>query len=130
MTRARCVHVKKKPYNPGRSRTPSPPRSSCRSSWSRRRRKLLTETEPQAGRHGPFTLERLDQTQINLSSVDDYWGEAIFGTPAMTTINHPIFKSNNDSDIKLESGELDAAQTFTSQIWKMWEEKARRSAPG
>jgi peptide/nickel transport system substrate-binding protein len=47
-----------------------------------------------------------------------FWGKDAFGTPAMTAINHPIFKSNNDSDLKLESGELDAAQTFTSQICK------------
>ena len=39
----------------------------------------------------------------------------------MTTINHPIFKSNNDGDLKLESGEIDASQQFTAQIWKMWE---------
>ena len=39
----------------------------------------------------------------------------------MTTINHPIFKSNNDCDLKLESGEIDASQQFTAQIWKMWE---------
>ena len=39
----------------------------------------------------------------------------------VTTINHPIFKSNNDGDLKLESGEIDASQQFTAQIWKMWE---------
>ena len=39
----------------------------------------------------------------------------------MTTINHPIFRSNNDGDLKLESGEIDASQQFTAQIWKMWE---------
>jgi peptide/nickel transport system substrate-binding protein len=41
----------------------------------------------------------------------------------MTTINHPIFKSNNDGDLKLESGEIDVSQQFTAQIWKMWEDK-------
>jgi peptide/nickel transport system substrate-binding protein len=39
----------------------------------------------------------------------------------MTTINHPIFKGNNDGDLTLESGEIDASQQFTAQIWKMWE---------
>src|SRR3954452_21861440 len=39
----------------------------------------------------------------------------------MATINHPIFKSNNDGDLKLESGDVDASQQFTAQIWKMWE---------
>ena len=41
----------------------------------------------------------------------------------MTAINHPIFKSNNDGDLKLESGEIDVSQQFTAQIWKMWEDK-------
>ena len=39
----------------------------------------------------------------------------------MKVINHPIFKSNNDGDLKLESGEIDVSQQFTAQIWKMWE---------
>jgi peptide/nickel transport system substrate-binding protein len=70
---------------------------------------------------GPFLLDKYDQTQVNLKRNDNYWGKAVFGTPAMTTINHPIFKSNNDGDLKLESGEIDASQQFTAQIWKMWE---------
>jgi peptide/nickel transport system substrate-binding protein len=70
---------------------------------------------------GPFLLDKYDQTQVNLKRNDNYWGKAAFGTPAMTTINHPIFKSNNDGDLKLESGEIDASQQFTAQIWKMWE---------
>ena len=118
--------VKKKPYNPGSVKDaiagtfivpkhvwePVDPEE------------ILKETNLEPVGSGPFTLERYDQTQINLARFDDYWGKEIFGTPAMTTINHPIFKSNNDSDLKLESGELDAAQTFTSQIWKMWEKGA------
>ena len=66
-------------------------------------------------------LDKYDQTQVNLKRNDNYWGKTVFGTPAMTTINHPIFKSNNDGDLKLESGEIDASQQFTAQIWKMWE---------
>jgi peptide/nickel transport system substrate-binding protein len=70
---------------------------------------------------GPYLLDKYDQTQINLKRHDNYWGKAAFGTPAPVTINHPIFKSNNDGDLKLESGEIDASQQFTAQIWKMWE---------
>ena len=70
---------------------------------------------------GPYLLDKFDQTQINLKRNDNYWGKAIFGTPAPAAINHPIFKSNNDGDLKLESGEIDASQQFTAQIWKMWE---------
>lgn len=70
---------------------------------------------------GPFLLDKYDQTQVNLKRNDNYWGKTAFGNPPMTTINHPIFKSNNDGDLKLESGEIDASQQFTAQIWKMWE---------
>src|SRR3954453_21004791 len=69
---------------------------------------------------GPFLLDKYDQTQVNLKRNDSYWDKTVFGTPPMTTINHPIFKSNNDGDLKLESGEIDASQQFTAQIWKMW----------
>ncbi|HEY9293549.1 MAG TPA: ABC transporter substrate-binding protein [Microlunatus sp.] len=74
---------------------------------------------------GPFTVKLADQTQVVLTRVDNYWGKDVFGTPAMTGITHPIFKSNQDGDLKLESGEIDASQQFTAQIWKMWEDKKK-----
>ena len=83
--------------------------------------KIASETNLKPIGSGPFLLEKYDQTQVNLKRNDNYWGKSAFGTPAMTTINHPIFKSNNDGDLKLESGEIDASQQFTAQIWKMWE---------
>ena len=52
---------------------------------------------------------------------DSYWGKAVFGETPVKVMNHPIFKSNNDGDLKLESGEIDVSQQFTAQIWKMWE---------
>ena len=119
--------MKKKPYNPGSVKDAIAGdlhRAEARLGVGRTPSEILKETNLKPVGSGPFTLERYDQTQINLARFDDYWGKAIFGTPAMKTINHPIFKSNNDSDLKLESGELDAAQTFTSQIWKMWEKGA------
>jgi len=70
---------------------------------------------------GPYKLDKADQTQVNLTRDDAYWGKSVFGTPPMKTVNHPIFKSNNDGDLKLESGEIDVSQQFTAQIWKMWE---------
>jgi len=73
---------------------------------------------------GPFQLDKADQTQINLKRADSYWGAQIHGSAPMATINHPIFKTGNDGDIKLESGEIDASQQFTPQIWKMWEDKS------
>lgn len=84
-------------------------------------KKLTSDTNMEPVGSGPFKLEKADQTQISLIRFDDYWGKALYGTPAMKMINHPIFRSNNDGDLKLESGEIDASQQFTAQIWKMWE---------
>jgi peptide/nickel transport system substrate-binding protein len=83
--------------------------------------KIPSETNLKPVGSGPFLLDKYDQTQVNLKRNDNYWGKNAFGTPPMTTINHPIFKSNQDGDLKLESGEIDASQQFTAQIWKMWE---------
>ena len=83
--------------------------------------KIPAETNLKPVGSGPFLLDKYDQTQVNLKRNDNYWGKTAFGTPPMTTINHPIFKSNQDGDLKLESGEIDASQQFTAQIWKMWE---------
>ncbi len=118
--------VKKKPYNPGSVKDAIAGNFIVpKHVWgSIAPANVIKETNLKPVGSGPFTLKSYDQTQINLARFDDYWGKAIFGTPAMTAINHPIFKSNNDSDLKLASGDLDAAQTFTSQIWKMWEKGA------
>lgn len=71
---------------------------------------------------GPFTLELADQTQIILARHEDYWGQDFYGgLPAMTKIIHPIFKSNEDGNLKFQNGELDVMQQFVPQIWKMWE---------
>lgn len=86
---------------------------------------LLKQTNLEPVGSGPFLLDKYDQQQIALKRHDDYWGKAVFGTPAMTTINHPIFKSNQDADLKLASGDLDVSQGFTSQIWKMWEDQKK-----
>jgi len=83
--------------------------------------KVTSETNLKPVGSGPFLLDKFDQTQVNLKRNDNYWGNTVYGKPPMATINHPIFKSNNDGDLKLESGEIDASQQFTAQIWKMWE---------
>lgn len=71
---------------------------------------------------GPFTLETADQTQIILARNDDYWGKDFYGgLPAMSKIIHPIFKSNEDGNIKFQNGELDVMQQFVPQISKMWD---------
>jgi peptide/nickel transport system substrate-binding protein len=83
--------------------------------------KIPAETNLKPIGSGPFLLDKFDQTQIALKRNDNYWGKTVFGTPPMAAIIHPIFKSNNDGDLKLESGEIDVSQQFTAQIWKMWE---------
>ncbi|MGP9536774.1 ABC transporter substrate-binding protein [Brachybacterium sp. AOP43-C2-M15] len=71
---------------------------------------------------GPFTLELADQTQIILARHEEYWGKDHYGAlPAMSKIVHPIFKSNEDGNLKFQNGELDVMQQFVPQIWKMWE---------
>jgi peptide/nickel transport system substrate-binding protein len=83
--------------------------------------KIPSETNLQPIGSGPYKLSKYDQTQVILTRDDNYWGKSVYGTAAPKTINHPIFKSNNEGDVKLESGEIDASQQFTAQIWKMWE---------
>jgi peptide/nickel transport system substrate-binding protein len=71
---------------------------------------------------GPYTLEKADQTQIILARNEKYWGQKFYGgLPAPTKIIHPIFKSNEDGNLKFQNGELDVMQQFVPQIWKMWE---------
>jgi peptide/nickel transport system substrate-binding protein len=84
--------------------------------------KLPTEVINAPVGTGPFTLDKADQTQVVLKRNDNYWGKGYYGgLPVMSQIIHPIFKSNEDGNIKFQAGELDIMQQFVSQIWKMWE---------
>lgn len=84
--------------------------------------KLPTEVMNTPIGTGPFTLDKADQTQVVLKRNDGYWGKTYYGgMPVMSQIIHPIFKSNEDGNIKFQAGELDIMQQFVSQIWKMWE---------
>ena len=38
--------------------------------------------QPQAVGSGPYKLDKYDQTQVNLTRDDNYWGKTVFGTPA------------------------------------------------
>jgi peptide/nickel transport system substrate-binding protein len=121
------VKLKAKPYNPGSVKDAiSKVLIVPQAVWSKiDKASLARETNLQPVGSGPFKLDKADQTQINLTRNDDYWGKAVFGEPPMKTINHPIFKDNTGGDLKLESGEIDASQQFTAQIWKMWEDKGK-----
>jgi peptide/nickel transport system substrate-binding protein len=71
---------------------------------------------------GPYTLEKADQTQIILARNEKYWGKDFYGgLPAPTKVIHPIFKSNEDGNLKFQNGELDVMQQFIPQISKMWD---------
>ena len=121
------IKLKADPYNPGfvknvLTTTLIVPKAV----WSKiAPDKITAETNMAPVGSGPYKLDKADQTQVSLVRDDAYWGKDVFGTPAMTTINHPIFKGNNDGDLKLESGEIDVSQQFTAQIWKMWEDKGK-----
>ncbi len=119
------IKLKPTPYNPGIVKASLTTALIVpKAYWSKiAADKVAAEANMQPLGSGPFKLDKADQTQVNLKRDDAYWGKQLFGTPAMATINHPIFKSNNDGDLKLESGEIDASQQFTAQIWKMWEDK-------
>jgi peptide/nickel transport system substrate-binding protein len=84
--------------------------------------KLPTEIMDKPIGTGPFTLTKADQTQVVLALNENYWGKTFYGgLPVIKQIIHPIFKSNEDGNIKFQAGELDIMQQFVSQIWKMWE---------
>jgi peptide/nickel transport system substrate-binding protein len=73
---------------------------------------------------GPYQVESYNQQQISLKRFDDYWGKQVMGgLPKPTYIVHPIFKGNQDGDLRFERGGVDVMQQFTPQIWKMWEDK-------
>ncbi len=84
--------------------------------------KLPTEIMDKPIGTGPFTLDKADQTQVVLKLNENYWGKTFYGgLPVIKQIIHPIFKSNEDGNIKFQAGDLDIMQQFVSQIWKMWE---------
>ncbi|MET1007004.1 MAG: ABC transporter substrate-binding protein [Propionibacteriaceae bacterium] len=119
--------LKDKPFNPGIVKnTIANVLILPQAIWSKiEPSKLAKETNLQPVGSGPFQIDKADQTQVTLKRFDGYWGTSVFGTPAMKAIVHPIFKTGNDGDIKLQSGEIDASQQFTPQIWKMWQDQKK-----
>jgi peptide/nickel transport system substrate-binding protein len=115
--------LKAKPLNPGQVKD-----ALCtvlimpKAIWSKiDGAKLVSEPNLNPIGSGPYLMDKADQTQIALKRNDDYWGKDVYGVPAPKAIIHPIFKDNNAADLKLQNLEIDGAQTFTAQIWKMWE---------
>ncbi len=84
--------------------------------------KLTTHQTMEPIGTGPFKVNKSDQTQVVLDRNDNYWGKTFYGgLPVFKQVIHPIFKSNEDGNIKFQAGELDIMQQFVPQIWKMWE---------
>jgi peptide/nickel transport system substrate-binding protein len=78
------------------------------------------ETDPVGS--GPYKVLDYSVERIALVRDDNYWGTAIYGTPAPKYIVHPIFASNDEGNLALQRGEVDLSQQFAPQIWKMWED--------
>jgi peptide/nickel transport system substrate-binding protein len=72
---------------------------------------------------GPYKVLSVSPERIALVRNDNYWGKAVFGTPAPKYIVHPIFESNDAGNLAFQNGEVDLSQQFTPQIWQMWEQK-------
>ncbi|GAB2629447.1 ABC transporter substrate-binding protein [Streptomyces capparidis] len=73
---------------------------------------------------GPYRIKSYNAQRVVLERHDAYWGKsARGGLPAPKTVIHPIFKDNASADLAFERGEVDVMQSFTPQIWKMWESK-------
>lgn len=71
---------------------------------------------------GPFKIGRYDQTQIELTRDDGYWGKEFYGgLPVFSKMVHPIYKSNDDGNLQFQNGQIDLMQAFVPQIWKMWD---------
>ena len=83
---------------------------------------ILTEVITKPIGTGPFVLDSFDQTRIVLKRNDSYWGKTYYGgLPVFSQFIHPVFKDNDAANAQLQAGNVDVAQAFVSQLWKMWE---------
>ncbi|MDI9469904.1 MAG: ABC transporter substrate-binding protein [Bacillota bacterium] len=74
---------------------------------------------------GPYKPYHFDNTKIVFIRDDNYWGqdESMWGKlPAPKYIAHNIFSDNNAGSVAFQQGEVDMAQQFMPQVWKMWED--------
>jgi peptide/nickel transport system substrate-binding protein len=81
----------------------------------------VVEKEPVGS--GPYKVLSFSPERIALVRDDNYWGKAVFGTPAPKYIVHPIFESNDAGNLAFQNGEIDLSQQFAPQIWQMWDQK-------
>lgn len=83
----------------------------------------FVDTEPIGS--GPYKVLDFSAERIAVERDDNYWGKAVYGLPVPKYVVHPIFKSNDDGNLALQTGALDLSQQFVPQIWLMWEEKGQ-----
>ena len=72
---------------------------------------------------GPYKIDLASAQQIVLIRNDEYWGNEIHGQPVPKYVVHPIPASNDDVNLAFSRGDIDLSQTFTPQVWKIWEEQ-------
>jgi peptide/nickel transport system substrate-binding protein len=73
---------------------------------------------------GPYRLMSSEEARIALVRHDNYWGNAVFGTPGPRYVVHPVFESNDSGNLAFSRGEVDFSQQFVPQIWQMSERGA------
>ncbi|MDI9497410.1 MAG: ABC transporter substrate-binding protein [Bacillota bacterium] len=74
---------------------------------------------------GPYKPYHFDNTKVVFIRDDNYWGqdESMWGKlPAPKYIAHNLFSDNNAGSVAFQQGEVDMAQQFMPQVWKMWED--------
>lgn len=74
---------------------------------------------------GPYKISMSNAQQIVLERRDDYWGNEIHGQPAPRYLAHPIPSSNDDANLAFSRGDIDLSQTFTPQVWQIWEDEGQ-----
>jgi peptide/nickel transport system substrate-binding protein len=85
---------------------------------------VKTDKWPECIGSGPYKPYLENAQKSVLIRDDNYWGKdsSMWGRlPAPKYIAHNIFSDNNAGAVAFQSGEVDVAQQFMSEVWKMWE---------
>ena len=88
--------------------------------------KVKTDKNEDIIASGPYKPMFADNTKVVVVRDDNYWGQdaSMWGKlPVPKYLAHNIFKDNNAGAVAFQQGEVDVAQQFMSEIWKMWEDQ-------
>lgn len=86
--------------------------------WSKVNVSTYTDANPVGT--GPYTVKTFTSQGINLTANPNYWG----GAPAVKNVSFPAYDSNNTANTALESGQLDWAGNFVTDIKADFEDKS------